>query len=135
VHTDNPKYAQLKGSICLVCDRKHYIRDLLQSTLNTIESNQTVIEDSQAQLKAKEDGAKQIELEFDHFKYFHDSDARRSKTLIEEARRKKDLLQQEALCINEDYRMQYERKMAMQQEMIEIEETINEVNEDMSHSD
>lgn len=39
------------------------------------------------------------------------------------------------MSINEDYRHQYERKMAMQQEMIEIEETVNDVNEDLSQID
>jgi len=55
--------------------------------------------------------------------------------MIEETRRKKDLLQQEAMSINEDYRHQYEKKMAMQQEMIEIEETVNDVTEDLSQID
>ncbi|TNV86584.1 hypothetical protein FGO68_gene4939 [Halteria grandinella] len=133
---DNVKeVVKQRGTICMVCDRKHYIKDSLQATLDTIEANQTIIENLQGQVKLKEEGAKQLELEFEHFKYLFDSDSRRAKTMIEETRRKKDLLQQEAMSINEDYRHQYEKKMAMQQEMIEIEETVNDVTEDLSQID
>jgi hypothetical protein len=39
--TNNSKDVRVRGTICQVCDRKHYIKDLLHSTLDTIETNVT----------------------------------------------------------------------------------------------
>lgn len=86
----------------------------------------------QRQVQESEEDAKNIEIEFEHYKHNWEQEKKRIREMKNETKKKKETLIREIQCINEDYKATYAKKEDMEREMEEIIDNIKDVNEDIS---
>jgi hypothetical protein len=57
-----------KGPICLVCDRKHYIRSMLNASMEAIEGNKLTVTRLQAVLQEKGEESKRLDWDMEEYR-------------------------------------------------------------------
>ena len=94
-----------------------------------------MLADLQIQVRSKEDEGRQLDSDFEYWRQCKEDEGSRVKAQTREVQKKKDTIANEIQCINEDYKLTFDRKMRMGEEMKEIKETIEIINTDLSQKE
>ena len=108
---------------------------MFQSTLDTIEANQLVIGNLQEQVQRGQNECEEVENEHAHRRAEIDEEARKERVRKGEIKAKRDTIQYEIVCISDDYKSTFDKKLKMHEDMREINETIEVINEEISGRD
>eukprot|EP00347_Sterkiella_histriomuscorum_P020169 403338841 len=127
-----PSNMNERGQICRICDRKFYVKIMVQQSRDQIEVNGNLIQNLQYQLTEKDLECKQLDDEFSQFSQLVDLEKERVKKERKLVNKEKKTRVNEVNSFTDECKQLTEKQEEISKQKQEVDETIETLDDEIS---